>query len=136
MGDDAPASEQPDSDAVDFSRIQRSPEFALLRRSHRRFVLPVVAVCLSWYVSYLLLANYAPAVMATPVIGLVNVGLLLGLAQIATTFLVTTWYVWFANRQLDPAAERLRAQVATGSTTQPGSTAVDSGGRQPGEEPS
>ena len=48
--------------------------------------------------------------MARPLLGL-NVGLWFGLAQFATTFGITMWYVSFANRRLDPATEHLRAEL-------------------------
>ena len=63
---------------------------------------------LAWYFLYVLLADYAHDFMATPVFGNVNVGLLLGLAQFVTTFAVTTWYVWWANRRFDPLADEIR----------------------------
>ena len=49
--------------------------------------------------------------MATKVWGNVNVGLLLGLGQFLTTFLITGLYIRFANRDLDPKAAALRAEM-------------------------
>jgi uncharacterized membrane protein (DUF485 family) len=49
--------------------------------------------------------------MATPVLGQINIGLLLGLAQFVTTFAITMGYVRFANRRLDPPAAALRAEL-------------------------
>jgi uncharacterized membrane protein (DUF485 family) len=40
--------------------------------------------------------------MATPVWGNINAGLLIGLGQFLTTFVITGLYVRFANRELDP----------------------------------
>ena len=64
-----------------------------------------------WYFAYVLLAAYAHEFMATPVIGNINIGLLLGLGQFVTTFAITTWYVSWANRKLDPLAEEIRADL-------------------------
>lgn len=112
MGNDAlQIDEANGTDAVDFAQIQQSPEFTTLRKRHRRFVFPVLIGCLVWYLAYVLLAAYAPQLMATPVFGSVNLGLLLGLAQIVTTFAVTTWYVTFANRELDPIARDIREEA-------------------------
>ena len=66
---------------------------------------------LVWYFAYVLLAAYAHEFMATPVIGNINIGLLLGLGQFVTTFAITTWYVSWANRKLDPLAEEIRADL-------------------------
>ena len=46
-----------------------------------------------------------------PVLGTINVGLVLGLLQFVSTFAIATLYVRYANTHLDPAAERLRRQV-------------------------
>ncbi len=113
MGDEAPTSvAQTD---VDFPAIQSSPEFKELKKRHRSFVFPVLAAALLWYLAYVLLAGYAPDFMATPVFGLVNVGLLIGLGQVATTFIVTMLYVWYANKKLDPIAEQIRDEAQGGS---------------------
>jgi len=71
----------------------------------------VAVAFLVWYFAYVLLAAYAHEFMATPVIGNINVGLLLGLGQFVTTFAITTWYVSWANRKLDPLAEEIRADL-------------------------
>jgi uncharacterized membrane protein (DUF485 family) len=49
--------------------------------------------------------------MATKVWGDINVGILIGLGQFVTTFLITFIYVRFANRELDPRAEAIRNQL-------------------------
>ena len=43
--------------------------------------------------------------------GNITVGLVLGLLQFVSTFVITTLYVRFADRHLDPAAERLRRRI-------------------------
>jgi len=96
---------------VDYVAYEDSPKFLALQNKHRRFVFPVVIAALVWYFAFVLVAAYLPAFMATPVFGAVNLGLVLGLAQFVTTFGITMWYVTFANRHLDPAAEKLRAEL-------------------------
>lgn len=109
MGDEAPHSGT--ETEADFAGIQGSERFQELKKRHRSFVFPVLALALLWYFAYVLLAGYAPEFMATPVFGSVNVGLLIGLAQVATTFIVTMVYVAYANRRLDPLAEEIREGV-------------------------
>jgi len=104
------------TDGVDYLAVEESPKFKELKRRHRSFVLPVAALFLIWYLAYVLLADYAHDFMAAPVFGNVNVGLLLGLGQFVTTFAITMWYVWYANRKLDPLAEELRTTLAAEST--------------------
>ena len=110
MGNEALSAETTAPD-VDYHAIQQSPEFQTLRRTHRSFVFPVLGACLLWYIAYVLLAGYAHDFMSTPVFGSVNVAILLGLAQVVTTFAVTMWYVHFANKRLDPLAEQIRDEI-------------------------
>jgi uncharacterized membrane protein (DUF485 family) len=91
--------------------VQASPEFQELRRTLRRFVFPTTAFFLIWYASYVLLGAFAHDFMAIRVWGNINVGLLLGLAQFLTTFIITGLYIRFANRELDPKAAALRAEM-------------------------
>ncbi|GAA1797863.1 DUF485 domain-containing protein [Agromyces neolithicus] len=116
MGNEALSAQDETAPPVDYRAVQESPEFQRLRSRHRRFVFPVLAVCLVWYFAYVLLAGYAHDFMSTPVFGSVNVAILLGLAQVVTTFAVTTWYVRYANRQLDPVAEQIRDEIESGAT--------------------
>jgi len=112
MGNDALSAGRADPAHVDYRAVQESPEFQQLRRSHRRFVFPVLGACLVWYLAYVLLAVYAHDFMSTRVWGSVNVAMVFGLAQVVTTFAVTTWYVRFANTRLDPVAEQIRDEIA------------------------
>ncbi len=91
--------------------VQASPEFQELRRTLRRFVFPVTAFFLIWYSSYVLLGAFAHDFMDNKVWGNINVGLILGLGQFLTTFLITGLYVRFANRELDPRAEAIRNEM-------------------------
>ncbi len=49
--------------------------------------------------------------MATKVWGDINIGILIGLGQFVTTFLITFIYVRFANRELDPRAAAIRNEL-------------------------
>ena len=111
MGNEALSAETTTPPVVDYRAIQQSPEFQTLRRTHRNFVFPVLGACLAWYFAYVLLASYAHDFMSTPVFGSINVAILLGLAQVVTTFAVTMWYVSFANKRLDPLATEIREEI-------------------------
>ncbi|MEU6127792.1 DUF485 domain-containing protein [Saccharopolyspora sp. NPDC047091] len=95
----------------DYRAIAASAEFHALRRRVVRFVFPMTALFLLWYLGYVLLAAYQTELMATPVLGLINIGLLLGIGQFVSTVLITTAYVRFAERSIDPLVEELRAEV-------------------------
>lgn len=95
----------------DFEVVEQTEQFRSLKKRHRSFVFPVAIGFLVWYLLYVLLAAYAPEFMATPVLGNINIGLLLGLAQFVSTFAITTWYVSYANRRLDPSAQAIRSEL-------------------------
>ena len=95
----------------EYRAAQDSPEFVELKRRFRRFAFPMTVAFFAWYVLYLLLSTYAPDFMSTPVLGNVNIGLLLGLGQFVTTFVITHVYVAHANRQTDPIADEMRGRL-------------------------
>lgn len=97
-----------------FQRAQQSAEFTDLRSTFRRFAFPMTAAFLAWYLVYVLLSTYAVELMSTPVIGHVNLGLLISLGQFVTTFLLTWLYIRHANRKVDPIAARLRTELEEG----------------------
>jgi uncharacterized membrane protein (DUF485 family) len=101
-------------------RVQAGPEFRELRRRMRGFAFPMAAAFLLWYLAFVLLASYARELMATPVLGVINLGLLIGLAQFVTTFALTAAYVRYAERRLDPLAAHIREQVEGAVADRPG----------------
>lgn len=97
---------------VDFVEVRDSAEFAGLRSKFRAFAFPMTLAFIVWYLSYVLLSTFAVELMSTPVIGNLNVGLLWGLAQFVTTFLLTWLYVRHANKNLDPITRDMRRAMA------------------------
>lgn len=98
----------------DFAAIREHPDFVMVRRRITRFVFPVAALFLAWYLTYVLLAAYAPGFMAHRVTGSVTVGLLLGLSQFVSTVAIMLWYARFTRKNVDPKIAELRA--AAGET--------------------
>jgi uncharacterized membrane protein (DUF485 family) len=84
------------------------PDFLELRRRLRRFVFPVTGGFLAWYMVYVLLADYAHEFMSYKLLGSINVGLVLGLLQFVSTFAITSVYIRYAERRLDPLSESIR----------------------------
>ncbi|MGY6654480.1 DUF485 domain-containing protein [Amycolatopsis sp. TRM77291] len=109
-----PAPPPPRATGPDFDRIQHGKEFVALRRTFRRFVFPMSLLFFTWYMTFVLLAAYAHDFMSRKVWGEVNVGMLLGLGQFASTILITIAYLKFAKKRLDPKVEALRASVEAG----------------------
>ncbi len=95
----------------EYREAHASPEFQELKRRFRAFAFPMTVAFLVWYLLYVLLSTYAPDFMSTEVFGNVNVGLLFGLAQFVTTFVITHLYVSHANRRTDPIADEMRERL-------------------------
>ena len=95
----------------EYLAAQNSPEFVDLKRRFRAFAFPMTLAFFSWYLLYVLLSTYAPDFMSTDVFGNVNVGILLGLAQFVTTFVITHLYVAHANKRTDPIADEMRERL-------------------------
>lgn len=99
MTDDGPAHSSADNDSgpttppgapgIDYIAVNESPEFTSLKRTHRSFVFPMAAFFIIWYAVYIVL----------------------GLGQFVTTFAITSIYVVFANRRLDPQAQAIRGDL-------------------------
>lgn len=94
-----------------YQQVQASPEFRAYRSRLRRYVFPMTAIFLAWYLAYVGLASYAPDFMSIRVVGTITVGLLVGLGQFVSTFLITSLYVRFAEREIDGPTAELRARV-------------------------
>jgi uncharacterized membrane protein (DUF485 family) len=95
----------------DWTEIQESAEFTELRRRLRNFVFPMTVAFLAWYLLYVLMSDYAHDFMGTKLVGNINVGLVFGLLQFVSTFVITSLYVRHANRKLDPLAEKIRGDI-------------------------
>jgi uncharacterized membrane protein (DUF485 family) len=78
-----------------------------------------------WYALYVLLSAYARGFMGTKIVGNINVALVFGLLQFASTFIIAWLYARYADRRLDPAAASLRARLEPGAP----------GGAADGDEP-
>ena len=110
MTTDAPAGTTPDR----YVAVQRSEEFIGLRKALRGFVFPMTAAFFIWYALYVILSAYARGFMDTKVVGNINIALIFGLLQFVSTFLIAWLYARFADRKLDPVADRIRAEIEKG----------------------
>ncbi|CAM5391930.1 membrane protein [Streptomyces avidinii] len=101
--------------AEEFVRVQQSAEFAELRSAQRNFAFPLTVAFIAWYLLYVLLSSYAGGFMGTKLFGNINVALVLGLAQFATTFLIAWLYSRHAAAKLDPKASAIKARMEAGA---------------------
>ncbi|TFV53813.1 DUF485 domain-containing protein [Blastococcus sp. TF02A-35] len=106
----------------EYLQAQNSPEFAELKSRFRRFAFPMTFAFLAWYLLYVLLSTYAPDFMSTQVFGNVNLGILLGLGQFLSTFVITHLYVAHAGKRTDPIADEMRERLERHDYARPAGT--------------
>ncbi len=90
-----------------YDRLHATDEFTQLRAAYRNFVFPATAAFLSWYLLYVVLSMWAQDFMSTKVVGNINVALVFGLLQFATTFALAWLYSRHSTAKLDPLAREL-----------------------------
>ncbi len=96
------------SESVIYDEIAASQDFHTLRSHYRRFAFPATIAFMVWYITYVICNNWARGFMNTQVIGNINIALIFGLLQFASTFLIAYLYSRHAAKALDPLATRLR----------------------------
>ncbi|MCA1712869.1 MAG: DUF485 domain-containing protein [Actinobacteria bacterium] len=94
-----------------YEEIQEMPDFQQLKRSLRRFVFPMAAAFLAWYLLFIVMTVYARDFMGSKLIGNVNVAYVFALLQFVSTFVIAWLYARYADRNLDPTADRLRGEI-------------------------
>lgn len=93
-----------------YATIAESTDFRELRRRYRGFAFPATIAFMTWYLLFVVCANWLPAFMGAQLVGDLNVALIFGLLQFASTFVIAWLYARHANRKLDPIADRLSAR--------------------------
>jgi len=78
--------------------VAANPEFKALMRAKKRFVVPATIFFVAYYFALPILVGYAPAFMATPVIGPVNIAYLFALSQFFVAWFIAYLYVRAAAR--------------------------------------
>jgi uncharacterized membrane protein (DUF485 family) len=102
----APGSQDGGSQAVDWTRIERSPEFRELTSRRHRFILIAAAVTFACFGLYLGLATFAVDFMGTTVGG-VPIAWLAAMSQVLLTWAVTWTYLRKAEREFAPLERRV-----------------------------
>ena len=93
-----------------YANIARSQEFGELRRRYLGFAAAATIVFMVWYVAYVICNNWARDFMNTRLVGHINVALVFGLLQFASTFVIAILYARHAGKSLDPLADQLNEQ--------------------------
>lgn len=111
----------PASRRAAYLAVHRSAEFQLVRRRHRRFVLPAAGAFLGCHLGWLVLAVGAPGWMSLrPGGGPFTVALLTGAGQFAVVAVLTWAYVRHARLYRDPVALEVRWRTGQLTRSVPG----------------
>jgi uncharacterized membrane protein (DUF485 family) len=86
------------------SRLRR------LDRARWRVVLGLTSAMVLLYFGFLALVAYGRPILAIRVLPGLTLGILLGAIVILTSWLLTWFYVWWANRYYDPQVEALNRE--------------------------
>jgi uncharacterized membrane protein (DUF485 family) len=106
-----------------YDRLHETSDFAELRKRYRGFVIPATAAFLAWYLLYVIMSNWAGGFMATKLVGNINVALVFGLLQFASTFLIAFLYARYSNTHIDPMARDLERRYVDEMSQQQGGQA-------------
>ena len=87
-----------------YDELHDSADFVELRRRFRAFVFPATFAFLAWYLLFVVMSNWADDFMSKKVAGHINVGLVFGLLQFASTFFLAWLYSRYMNRNVDQLA--------------------------------
>jgi uncharacterized membrane protein (DUF485 family) len=112
---------------VDWTAAARSPEFQELVRRRRAFVVPATVFFLGWFLTFILLAGYAPDFMGESVYEGLTVGYVLALSQFVMTWVLAWMYIRRSDRVFDPLAYRA-TQVALDTARRPAPPRPPAGG--------
>ena len=96
-----------------YERIASESDFAELRRRYRRFAFPATVAFMVWYITYVVCNNWARDFMDIRVIGNINIAVVFGLLQFASTFVIAYLYERYSSKNLDPLADNLRDEFET-----------------------
>jgi uncharacterized membrane protein (DUF485 family) len=92
---------------IDWTAIERAPEFQELVHRRRAFVLPATAFFLTWYMSFIVLTAVAPDFMGERIYEGLTVGYVLALTQFLMVLVLGIWYLRKSDREFDPLAARV-----------------------------
>jgi uncharacterized membrane protein (DUF485 family) len=98
---------------TDWDVVARNPEFRALLAAKARFIIPATVVFVVYYFALPVLVGYAPRLMATPVIGPVNLAYLFALSQFFVAWFIAWLYVRAASR-FDRMSAKLIDDLASG----------------------
>ncbi len=101
----------PESLQPDVSNILNHKAFIALREKRGGLAVRLSISMLVIYYGFILLVAFAPGFLATPILGIVTLGILLGLGVIISSIVLTGVYVMRANTEFDHLTAELQGSV-------------------------
>jgi uncharacterized membrane protein (DUF485 family) len=88
-------------DQMNLSRIESDPNYQKLVSERKSLGWTLAIITLVMYYGYIAIVAFAPSVIAVPLFGSITVGIVLGVAIILASILLTGIYVLRANSEYD-----------------------------------
>jgi uncharacterized membrane protein (DUF485 family) len=88
-------------DKASVDRIERDPNYIKLVSERKSFGWTLTIITLLMYYGFIGLGTFFPAIFVIPVFGSITLGIVLGVAIILASILLTGLYVMRANSQYD-----------------------------------
>src|SRR5699024_5102172 len=110
-GATASPSKRREPSADEFIAMQKSPQFEKLRSTYRNCTFPMTLTFIVLYLLYVDTVVFANDYMTIVMGGGFNIGLVFGLLQFVTTFLITWLYIQYANKNIEPQAAAIREEM-------------------------
>jgi uncharacterized membrane protein (DUF485 family) len=95
----------------DGNRVGDSPDFRAIRVAHRFFGIVAMAISVGGFLLFVLLSSFTPELLNQPLFGHVTVGLACGVGAFVVMGLTAWRYTLRMERHIDPATDRLRAEI-------------------------
>jgi uncharacterized membrane protein (DUF485 family) len=93
-----------------WERVSRTDEFKDLMAAKARFIVPTTLFFIVYYFALPILVGYAPKLMSTPVLGVLNLAYLFALSQFVVAWFIAWRYTRAANR-FDEAGKQILANL-------------------------
>jgi len=88
-------------DQASLSGIENDPNYLKLVSERKSFGWTLAIITLVMYYGYIAIVAFAPSLIAVPLFGSITVGIVLGVAIILASILLTGIYVMRANAEYD-----------------------------------
>ena len=94
------------------NRVASHPDFRSIRGAHRSFGIVAILISVGGFLLLVLMSNFAPGVLNQELFGHMTVGLVGGVGMFGLMALTAWRYTVHMERRIDPAVDRLRAEIA------------------------